>query len=62
MTDDEILVIEWLNDIVDDPENYRNCYSDSEQKGLAETALQMLAPIVRINGGVKILPCEEGKA
>ena len=60
MTDDEILVIEWLHDIVYDPENYRNCYSDSEQKGLAETALQMLAPIVNINGGVNIVRYKRG--
>ena len=43
MTDnDRGLVIDWLEEIVSDPEGWQRFYSSSEQKLLAEDALAML--------------------
>ena len=35
-------VVDWLNDIISDPEGYKDCYSDSEQARLAEKALEII--------------------
>ena len=35
-------VVDWLNDIISDPEGYRKWYSDSEQALLAEKALEII--------------------
>lgn len=43
MTDkDRGLVIDWLEEIVSDPEGWQRFYSSSEQKLLAEDALALL--------------------
>lgn len=42
MTDqDKGNVLDWLNAIIDDPENWKQWYSDSEVKVLAEHAKEM---------------------
>lgn len=35
-------VVDWLNDIISDPEGYKTWYSDSEQARLAEKALEII--------------------
>ena len=35
-------VVDWLNDIISDPEGYKDWYSDSEQAWLAEKALEII--------------------
>ena len=35
-------VIDWLNEIINDPENWHRFYSDSEVKTLAEDALKLI--------------------
>ena len=42
---DKGLVMIWLDEIVEDPENYKMFYSDSEQQMLAKHALEMLGKI-----------------
>ena len=43
MTKEEIgLVIDWLQEIIDNPENWRMFYSDNEVKTLAENALKLI--------------------
>lgn len=42
---DKGLVMIWLSEIIDDPENYKMFYSDSEQKLLAEHALELISDI-----------------
>ena len=40
--DEKFLVIDWLREIIEDPEGWKEWYSDSEVKTLAENALKML--------------------
>ena len=40
---DKAQVIDWLKAIIDDPENWHQWYSDSEVKGLADDALNLLS-------------------
>lgn len=40
---DKAQVIDWLKEIIDDPENWYRWYSDSEVKGLAEDVLKLLS-------------------
>lgn len=35
-------IVDWLNDIIYDPEGYKAWYSDSEQAWLAEKALEII--------------------
>lgn len=42
MNDENKHVIDWLNDIKDNPESWHMFYSESEVKWLAEKALEML--------------------
>ena len=39
---DEALVIDWLNEIIDNPEEWQRFYSDSEVKLLAEKAKDLI--------------------
>lgn len=36
------LVLDWLNEIIDNPEEWREFYSDSEVKLLAEKAKELI--------------------
>lgn len=40
--DEKLQVIDWLNEIIENPEVWKWFYSDSEVKTLAENALKML--------------------
>ena len=42
MDNDKVHVINWLKEIMADPENWHQWYSDSEVKLLAECALELL--------------------
>lgn len=42
MEQDKGNVLDWLDDIIDDPKNWKQWYSDSEVKVLAEQAKEML--------------------
>ena len=42
---DKGLVIDWLNEIIDNPEEWKQFYSDSEVKLLAEKAKELMSGI-----------------
>ena len=41
------LVIDWLQEIIDNPEEWKEFYSDSEVKLLAEYAKELISNMVR---------------
>ena len=43
---DKGLVLDWLNEIIDNPEEWKRFYSDSEVKLLAEKAKELGIPIL----------------
>ena len=43
MDKDTADVIDWLNEIIDNPEEWQQFYSDSEVKLLAEKAKELIA-------------------